>query len=309
MKIIGAGLSGLLAGALFPTATIVERSTRESYQTHDALLRFRTESVGIAVGIPFQKVRVYKALWSGMCFNSPTPMLANAYSQKVTGRILPRSVWDLAPVDRYIAPPDFQQRLLDICASRIEWGQEIEWSSSENRTGVLLSTIPLPKMLDMVGWPGGRRDQWPAFEYRGITSAQFVIPDCDAYQTIYYPDPDTSIYRASLTGNILIIEAMGEGNALPDSELDEVFVSFGIDRRTPAMISSTSRTFGKIAPIPDVLRKYLIHYLTLHHNIYSAGRYAVWKNILMDDLLEDLGVIRRLITAGEYGRSIHIARG
>ena len=304
MKIIGAGLSGLLAGALYPTATIVERTEREGYQTHDALLRFRTDNVGKAVGIPFKKVRVYKALWSGMCFNSPTPLLANAYSQKVTGSILPRSIWDLAAVDRYIAPPDFQQRLLDICASRIEWGVDFVPDPSE----VTLSTIPLPKMLDKVEWPGGSAGRWPAFRYKGLTSAQFAIPECDAYQTIYYPDPDTSVYRASLTGNVLIVEAMGEGNALPDSELDEVFVSFGIDRRTPQLLSSTSRAFGKIAPVPDEARKHLIHYLTRQHNIYSAGRYAVWKNLLMDDLLEDLGVIRQLIAAGDYGRTIHTAR-
>lgn len=53
MIILGAGLSGLIAGCMFPLAKIIESSKKEDYfsNSHKALLRFRTSAVGDALGI------------------------------------------------------------------------------------------------------------------------------------------------------------------------------------------------------------------------------------------------------------------
>jgi hypothetical protein len=35
--------------------------------------------------------------------------------------------------------------------------------------------------------------------------------------------------------------------------------------------------------------------LTEEHNIYSLGRFATWRQLLLDDLVKDIGVIEKLI--------------
>lgn len=308
MRIIGAGLSGLLAASVFPTAHVIERQTEAEYTPHSALLRFRSPAVGEAIGIPFRQVRVYKAIWSGFGFTSTvTPSVANAYAQKVSGRILPRSIWDLSPVDRFLAPPDMIPRLLEACRPRISWGCPVTADTFARFDGLpVISTIPMPVLAKML-LPSGFIEpvDWEAkFSFKAITALQLRIPDCEAYQTIYYPDSATNVYRASLTGDILIVEAIGDV-LLTDDELNEVFVSFNIPINAPEMLTSTSRKFGKIAPCDEGLRRQLIVHFTQQFGIYSAGRYAIWRNILMDDLLHDLHVIRRLLVSGEYGRILH----
>ena len=86
MKIFGAGISGLLAGCLLPQAEIFEAAPKGNIN-HKALLRFRTRSVGDAVGIEFRAVTVRKAIWLDGRFVAPTIQLANWYSRKVTEQI------------------------------------------------------------------------------------------------------------------------------------------------------------------------------------------------------------------------------
>ncbi len=111
-RIIGAGLSGLIAAHAWPSVPIVEAQSEP--QPHKALLRFRSNAVSQLTGIEFKKVLVRKGLYSEGEYKPPTIALANQYSRKVLGRILgDRSVWNLDPVERWIAPENFQERLLD----------------------------------------------------------------------------------------------------------------------------------------------------------------------------------------------------
>lgn len=53
--IVGAGLSGLIAACKFPQASVFEASPSEKPAGHQALLRFRNESVSRITGIPFKR--------------------------------------------------------------------------------------------------------------------------------------------------------------------------------------------------------------------------------------------------------------
>jgi hypothetical protein len=63
--------------------------------------------------------------------------------------------------------------------------------------------------------------------------------------------------------------------------------------------------YGKLLPIDNNLRKQFILYLTDQYRIYSLGRFATWRQILLDDIVSDLNVLEQLITErDEYQRRL-----
>ena len=58
--------------------------------------------------------------------------------------------------------------------------------------------------------------------------------------------------------------------------------------------------FGKIEPIADDERKSLLFRITHEHGVYSLGRFATWRNILLDDVVDDIVAIKRLARAAPY---------
>jgi len=292
MIILGAGLAGLLAGTQFPSATIFEASPPAT-QTHKALLRFRTDAVGTAVGIEFRKVRVHKGIWyDGRFSPAATIQLANWYARKVIGSLQERSIWDLETVDRYIAPEDFPAQLAARCGTRLQYSTPVtslvDWGTP------VVSTIPMNVMARMSG-----ASDAPEFRYASIAIQRWRVPGADVFQTVYFPDPVTTLYRASLTGDMMIAEFAGT--------IDDAYpweAAFGLTRAadmTP--IETATQRYGKILPIEEAWRQRFIYELTTQHQVYSLGRFATWRNILMDDVLHDLGVIKRLLTTSPYNRS------
>ena len=53
--------------------------------------------------------------------------------------------------------------------------------------------------------------------------------------------------------------------------------------------------YGKILPFDEEERQAFILWATETFGIYSLGRFATWRQILLDDLVRDIGVIKRLI--------------
>ena len=296
MIILGAGMSGCLAGLINPQATIYEAQENPPIN-HNAVLRFRDDSVSKLTGIPFKKVRVHKGIFVYGKFRQPDIMFANLYSQKVLKKILPRSIWNLEPCDRYIAPINFQEQLFDLVKHRVQLNHKVG-SSAELTSTIILSTIPLPILLHNVLYLEENPDI--EFNYQPIKTARYTIHDCDVHQTIYYPCDETDVYRATLTGNQLIVEYI---NDIDLSELDMAYIlgSFGIDPDLlGAQYSHHSQQFGKIAEIDDSWRRQILYQLTHEYGIYSAGRFAIWKNILMDDVLQDLRVIKEMQAKDSY---------
>ncbi len=58
----------------------------------------------------------------------------------------------------------------------------------------------------------------------------------------------------------------------------------------------------------DAPRKALLHHLTITHGIYSLGRFATWRNILLDDVYEDVFAIRKMIHQSHYDVNLERSR-
>lgn len=289
-RIIGAGLSGLIAAHAWPSVPVVEAA--HAPIPHRALLRFRSENVAHITGIEFRKVLVRKGLWSDGAYRPPTIALANDYSRKVLGRLSgDRSIWNLAPVERWVAPDDFQERLLN------NVGRRVTFSAPDDMRGdkPFISTAPLPSALIALGieMPGH-------FVRAPIDVRRYRVPNCDAHQTVYFPDLDINLYRASITGDILILESVaGSFDRMRTAAI--ILDALGVDIINDCpQLESVKQEYGKIVNLPDATRRALLFELTTRHGLYSLGRFAQWRNILLDDVVSDIHVIKKLLASDNY---------
>lgn len=327
-SIIGAGLSGLIAATQFPQAQVFEANGPGAAQ-HRAVLRFRSDKLSRLIGIPFRRVTVRKSIYSTGRHMSPSIELANLYSRKTNGGYLDRSIWNTEAVERYIAPEDIQQQLAELAGNRICWNTPINPIHIGEEP--LISTMPMPQLLKMLRAKEMSDDDVPVnpysiaddqFKFASISVDRFRIRGADVYQTIYYPDHSTSVYRASMTGSLLIVERMqnwnpaisfSNGSSLPvvdSGNLDMVMHSFGILHADIEKVEiGHQQRFGKISPIDDAARRQFIYDSTVRHQVYALGRFATWRNILLDDVVDDVAIIRRLISQGHYSATLQHHKG
>lgn len=288
--IVGAGLAGLIAAHAWPTARVLE-SASEPRAGHRALLRFRTDAVARLTGIEFARVRVHKGLWAEGAYRAPDIRWANLYARKVLRNGVlrgDRSVWSLEPVDRWVAPDTFYEQLVEAVGARVLWNTPADFAGL--RTAAV-STAPLPVTLAALGIAA------PVdFVRAPIAVARWRLAGVEAYQTAYFPEPHLSVYRASITGSTLIVESVRELDA---ADYEAIIRAFGLDDVSfGAPMESTVQQYGKIAPIDDPVRKQLLFRLTHEHGVFSLGRFATWRNILLDDVVEDIAVVKRLMRTG-----------
>jgi len=290
MKIYGAGIAGLLAGCMFQQARLFE-SAPENTAQHKAVLRFRTPNVGDAVGIDFRPVRVHKGLWLDGKSVAPSIQLANWYSRKVIGKLADRSIWNLEASERFIAPEDFIEQLIERCAGRITWNHTLTAEEVLNEKEPAISTLPMNIMARFMA-----DETAPTFSYEPITVRRWRVPNADVFQTVYFPALGTNLYRASITGDLLIAEYVDASDAYP------LFEAFGLSERDCVPIEKVSQRYGKIARIDDGWRKQFIFNLTHKHNIFSLGRFGTWRNLLLDDVIHDIAVLKKLMNTTTYDR-------
>jgi hypothetical protein len=297
-RIIGAGLSGLIAAHAWPNVPVIEESRK--FNVHRALLRFRSDSVARLTGIDFKKVLVRKGVWWRGAYRPPTIALANEYSLKVLDMILgDRSIWNLEPVERFIAPEDFQERLVDHVGSRLRLGTTDDFKGNKP----FVSTAPMPVALNVLGLAHSETK----FIRAAIDVTRYRIPRCNAHQTVYFPDLDLAVYRASITDDVLIIERIVNKKIAMEDE-HAINVAFGIRIADLEPLGRTSMEFGKIVNLDDARRKQLMFMLTHEHGLYSLGRFAQWRNIILDDVVRDIGIIKKLLASGGAGYELNMAR-
>jgi hypothetical protein len=304
INIVGAGLAGLLAAHAWPRAQVFEAEAAPT-ETHKALLRFRSDAVSRLTGIEFKPVTVRKGVWMTDRFVAPNIQLANFYAHKVTGKLVgDRSIWSLEPVTRFIAPESFYDSLIETVGDRIVWSTPYDYGAQplSSPRFATISTAPLPVVIQHLGLKPGI-----TFDRASITVERWRLFDTDVYQTVYFPDPDLLLYRASITGSLLICEYCSEG--IPDHILNDekeiALKAFGIKYQIPEPISISSQRYGKIIPLEPDVRKRLLHDLTTSYGIYSLGRFATWRNVLLDDVVQDIDVLRKLLRASPYDTRIH----
>lgn len=292
ITIVGAGLTGLIAAHIFQQAKIIEAEPRENFTPHRALLRFRSNVVSEATGIPFRKVTVRKGIFYDGQYVAPDIRMANAYSTKCTGRFLPRSIWNVEPAERWIAPTNFAELMLANVAGRVTFGERYKYDGDQP----VINTAPLSILARKFG---GAHDQ--EFHYSRVNVLRLTLPFADVHQTVYFPGTETPIYRASITGNVLILEAISE---IQERDLKPVCEAMLLPTFLLTDFEESSQRFGKIAPVDDDWRRAFIATLSSVHGIYSLGRFGTWRNILLDDVVHDCAVIKRLMLADAYTRRI-----
>lgn len=293
MIIYGAGLAGLLAANMLRRHDPVILEAQSSLpNNHDALLRFRTDAVSRVTGIPFKKVRVSKAIcYLGGILTEPNLRLSNMYARKVTGEVIERSILNLEPSERYIAPLNLIAQMARSC--KILYDSPLTQLEKVDKQPVV-STIPMPTLMKLAKWK-----PQPSFNFRDITSitAFIVSPPIEVYQTLYYPGSEP-FYRASITGDRLIIEAAGDMSQCPDPEqlCMQVLGDFGIYSAVVMDVEMKEQRYGKIAPIANNIRKQFILAMSDLYNIYSVGRFATWRQILLDDVVNDVNLVEQFIS-------------
>lgn len=297
MIILGSGMAGLLAANILRRHEPVVFEKKASLPTnHKALLRFRTEAVSRATGIPFRAVQVQKAIVdsNNQVRTSADIKLSNMYAQKVSGRIMARSIMNLQSVERFIAPDDFIQQMAK-CVN-IEFNMDVNIHQDVLRDQPVISTMPMPDLMRRLKWPN-----IPDFKFRPVWVATTTIlsPEVDVYQTIYFPEPSVPVYRVSIAGNRVIAEYISDpmewcGVDANDAAL-RYLKFFGITVDVAEEAELVCQPYGKISPIDDQLRKGFIFNASEQHHIYSLGRFATWRNILLDDLIQDIQFIDKFI--------------
>lgn len=300
-------MAGLIAANVFRrhSPEVIERRSSLPHN-HSALLRLRSDSVGHATGIPMRKVFAQKALFrDGRITKEVTLADGNQYSQKVAGVVHPRSISDLEDCERWIAPSNFVELLskgADIHYSRSIGQGDLSGPEKEP----IISTLPMPVMMDLLGW----NDSEPNFDFKPIWTATVDLGEgVDVHQTIYFPEPHLPYYRASITGSTLIVEFQKDvADDFLSSQVAGALEPFKVGRFIPIdQIKYSTQPYGKIVPIDESTRRAFILHLTQEFGIYSLGRFATWKPVLLDDLIQDLDVIESLISSGPYSASLQSA--
>lgn len=309
--IIGAGLAGMIAAHIFPREEIFELRDREHVE-HQALLRFRSPAISELTGIPFRAVTVRKGIWLNGEWSPATVAACNMYALKVIGRLADRSIWDIEPCQRWIPPVDFHTRLCDALEGRVHWKIPVTGSIlKDNPEGAfVISTAPLAIMAEaMLGYKG-------EFLSSPIVTSAAEVPKSDVFQSVYFPAAHHGLYRATLEGERLTLEWTGDtARAMGDvtSAAREVAAAFGSEMLEDYTLDSLSalhsQKYGKLIPLEGNLRKNLILRLTTGFNIYSLGRFATWRNVLLDDVVHDAAVIKRLISVGHYEQHLMAQEG
>ena len=303
VTIVGAGLAGLLAGRLLrDNCEVVVAERQESLpNNHTALLRFRSDIVSKAVGIPFKKVTVTKGLMTKYEDISNVVTIAdmNAYSFRVTGSVGVRSIANLSPSERWIAP----STLVNSLAKNLDIKYDFE-ACFVPSVDPVISTIPMPELMKRLRYP-----DIPDFTYRKIWTINCYVDRCDVYQTLYYPydiELKHTPYRATITGNKLTLEFEYEPGLKPDTYIDSVLNDLEIlPKYSEAEIKC--QPYGKIVPIDDNVRKQFIIWATEQFNIYSLGRFATWRReLLLDDIVNDIELIQSfMLYKNNYNRRKH----
>lgn len=295
MLIIGAGIAGCIAAVLNQNAQVIEPAGNKT--THKALLRFRSPDIGTAVGIPFKEVTVYKGIWHNDQSVPLTPRAIALYSRKTSDAISYRSITNQEPTQRWIAPLDFHDQLKDICGDRIEYNVDLR-NLVTMQWDIAISTIPMQVLAELLFEPIAGLESTP----KVVTISKYKVPGSSVHMTYYYTDPTVHVYRASLEDEELIIESMWD---ISEEDVATVKRSFGLSGLTlDPIVENHKQQNGKITAVDEDARKEFIVDITERYNIYALGRFATWRNLVLDDVYKDILKIKELSNKSRYDKVI-----
>jgi hypothetical protein len=300
MIIIGNGIAGKMASSFFSNFYPKIYESKESGDSnHKAIMRFRDPNIGYLLGVSLKKVSVTKSIYYDGSFVNPNPKMLNLYSRKVAKGIYKRSISSMEIVDRYIAQESFHSSSANYGYTLKKIRPHICYFSNGEvvEYDVCISTIPLPVIANAAGIETEclETESYPIYILRGRVN----IPS-NVYQTIYFPDQETDVYRASLEAQELIIEC--QSGYPTNLEIANVCNAFGLLRTNLCDEHKYQQDYGKIIEMDDSIRKRMIMELTEKFSVYSLGRYATWRNITSDVLLDDLPKIAGFMKLSDSAR-------
>jgi len=316
--IIGAGLAGAIAySALrhYKPLVLEAGPERDRMSVHPAVMRLRDPSVAQFIGARFEEITVQKAIFfNGRTYNEPNIFFNNLYSMKLYKELGRRSLKDLGDNKRFILPEGYP------VPDNIQWNTKVKevffdkenddqghiyWNEdgSDMNFRVIwydycISTLPMTKMVEDICVPGCYRaiflgDQFKSLPVH-VMHLSLPFPST-VHQTVYFPSPGTQIYRITVSGRQVIVEAMDTFNI--DEAEDLIMNAFGIGDVDSNSVKTFTMPIGKMMGINEDQRRRYIMWLTSQHNIFSFGRFSVWRPLRTDQLLGDIEKIKRWISA------------
>ena len=304
--ILGAGLSGLIAAKILGDKwKVIERLPSAFAATHNALLRFKTR--GLQEQIPsiiLEQVDTIKGvLCDGVISAAPTIRMNNLYSRKVTGRYELRSIYARFEhiQTRYVGDLDIAVKLRD--GVDIYYGKEVNSichrtiffkDGSSIEYDKVISTLPMPAMLGIL-----KMKSTIQFDSRPIYVSSFFIENCNLNITLYVADESNPVYKFSIIKDCAIVESV---DIISESDIEKIVSAIGLGGcgEFRHRLINQCQKFGKIFNTDSRAKKDLIHIMTRDFNVYSLGRFGLWRNIGIDDTVVDIGRIRQLMELAPY---------
>lgn len=303
IKIIGAGLAGLLAANMLRhRRPVVHEAQSELPNNHSAVLRFRSSAVGDILNIPFQKVTMIKTHLEWM--NPVADALAYSFKNGGKYRSDRSIIAGTTVAERWIAPKDLITRMAADVDIKLNSNDGFENAGNDEP---IISTIPMPRLMELLNYHS-MPSAADGVQFNSIPGANIkaTIANCDAYISLLVPDPAFRFSRVSITGDELTIEMpnsyfdkddyrnTGEFHSM--STVNVVAALLGINSKLITNVTVHRQKYAKITPIDDDQRKAFMHWATDKFGIYSLGRFATWRPVLLlDDLINDLRLIDRWI--------------
>lgn len=287
LVIVGAGLAGLIAACMLQhRRPIVVEAQTELPNNHRAVLRFGSSIVGDVLGIQFKRVKLVKF---AIPWRNPVAD-ALAYAKKTTGTYSSaRSIATRAAEvgDRWIAPSDLIPRM----AERIEVRLGVTFDFPIDHPKVV-STIPMPSLMKALDYP-----RHVDFEYRAGWVTRARVAGCDAFATVLVPDPTVEFYRASITGDELIVESTME--PIDHEPLVKATRMLGLNLEDVECAETVRMPYGKITAIDEKERRDFIYWASnLAGRAHSLGRFACWRpGLVNDDLVKDVRLIDQWLSS------------
>ncbi len=306
ITVLGAGLAGIVAHGAFASYAPQIYDARPQGQTglsqHHAVMRLRDPNLGAVMGCDMEEIQVTKEIFSnGSLHREATIADNNLYSRKVSGIISHRSLNSLGQVRRYLlkgqvsAPGIFFSHKLKAILPNRKLVFDNNSQTVEVSYDVCISTLPMPYVLSILG-----QDLGVEFSSYDIYIAKGKLNfDSAVHQTVYFPEPQFDIYRATLEGQEFIAESMAK---IDDAQIEKVLAIFGLRGEDFGNIDAYEQKQAKMVPVDDALRRMVILELTEKHNIFSLGRYAIWKPIRSDDLPTDINRIKSILRLDKVRR-------
>lgn len=316
--IIGAGLSGCVAYGAFMShnPTVLESAPESGFNKHFAVMRFKSPDIAAYLGAQAVPITIRKSVYyHTKQYDWCPPDMLNMYSLKVHGNLSRRSIIDVGESERYtikkFTPSKgvlYNKPVVEITKKHIHCSD-----GSCYPYDVCISTIPLFVTAKNIC---GQTD-FDCSYYKStpitVIRARLAV-ESSVHLTTYYPEPGYNVYRATIEGQDIIVEMIGDTNNGDESyaknTLYWVLYSFGLEVKHVVQDSLTVNVqkYGKIYCTNEDHRHGTIMSLTEEHMIFSFGRFAVWEQIRADDLVEDIKYIWRMVDTSEIWRKYNLTK-